>query len=70
MCRALRENERFNRVPILFITAYADPTSLQKTADAGAQGLIEKPIMFGELLTQVIEALAGRFSVPTRIKFA
>ena len=68
--KALRENDRFSDVPILFITAYADPTSLQKTADAGAQGLIEKPIMFGELYVQVLDALAGRFSLPTRLKFA
>jgi CheY-like chemotaxis protein len=70
MCKALRENERFSNVPILFITAYADPSSLQKTADAGAQGLIEKPIMFGELYVQILDALAGRFSLPTRLKFA
>lgn len=70
MCKALRENDRFSNVPILFITAYADPSSLQKTADAGAQGLIEKPIMFGELYVQILDALAGRFSLPTRLKFA
>lgn len=70
MCAALRKNERFGDVPILFITAYADPTSLQKTADVGAQGLIEKPIMYSELLMQILDALGGRFSLPTRLKFA
>ena len=70
MCRSLRDNPQFESVPILFITAYADPTSLQKTADAGAQGLIEKPIMYSELLVQILDALSGRFSLPTRLKFA
>jgi sigma-B regulation protein RsbU (phosphoserine phosphatase) len=69
MCKALRQNEKFADVPIVFITAYADPSSLQKTAEAGAQGLIEKPIMFSELLVQVLDALGGRFSLPTRLKY-
>lgn len=70
MCKTLRQLPKFKDVPILFITAYADPTSLQKTKDAGAQGLIEKPIMFSELLVQILDALEGRFSIPTRLKYA
>lgn len=70
MCKLVRQNERLKTVPILFITAYADPSSLKNTQEAGAQGLIEKPIMFGELLVQILEALSGRFSLPTRLKFA
>ena len=37
--------------------------------EAGAQGLIEKPIMFSELLVQILDALEGRFSLPTRLKY-
>lgn len=70
MCKKVREDERFNKTPVLFITAYADPSSLEKTQAAGAQGLIEKPIMYSELLTQILDALAGRFSLPTRLRFA
>lgn len=70
MCKKVRDMPGFERVPILFITAYADPSSLQKTQQAGAQGLIEKPIMYSELLVQVLEALSGRFSLPTRLRFA
>ncbi len=70
MCKALRGNDRFTNTPILFITAYADPKSLERTSEAGAQGLIEKPIMFGELLVQILDAMNGRFSLPTRLKFA
>jgi CheY-like chemotaxis protein len=70
MCRKVREDARFTTVPVLFITAYADPNSLKNTQDAGAQGLIEKPIMYSELLVQILDALSGRFSLPTRLKFA
>ncbi len=70
MCKRLRSDPQLANVPVLFITAYADPTSLEKTQAAGAQGLIEKPIMYSELLVQILEALSGRFSLPTRLRFA
>lgn len=70
MCKALRKNPRLAKVPVIFITAFGDPTSLIKTKEAGAQGLIEKPIMFDELLLQVLDGLDGRFSLPTRLKFS
>lgn len=70
MCKTVRKDSRFAKVPILFITAYADPQSLERTQQVGAQGLIEKPIMYSELLVQILDALGGRFSLPTRLKFA
>jgi CheY-like chemotaxis protein len=70
MCEKLRDDSRFSRTPVLLITAYADTTSLKKVSQAGAQGLIEKPIMFSELNVQILDALAGRFSLPTRLKYA
>ncbi|MFN0117839.1 MAG: response regulator [Elusimicrobiota bacterium] len=70
MCKRLRENPQFIKTPVLFVTAYADPSSLTKTQQAGAQGLIEKPIMFNELLVQINDALAGKFSLPTRLKYS
>jgi two-component system, OmpR family, phosphate regulon response regulator PhoB len=70
LCIILRANPRLMKVPVLFITAYADPNSLKTTTDVGAQGLIEKPLLFDELLLQVYDALAGRFSLPTRLKFS
>ena len=70
MCKILRADQRLADVPVLFITAYADPSSLERTTEAGAQGLIEKPLMYSELLVQILDALSGRFSLPTRLKFA
>lgn len=70
MCREVRTDPRLSKVPVIFITAFADQDSLAKTQSVGAQGLIEKPIMFDELLLQVLDALAGRFSLPTRLKYS
>lgn len=70
MCKKVHSDPRFSKVPVLFITAYADKDSLRKTSEAGAQGLLEKPIMFDELLLQVLDAFNGRFSLPTRLKFS
>jgi len=70
MCTKLRDDARFSRTPVLIITAFADRNSLAKVAAAGAQGLIEKPVMFSELLVQVLDAFAGRFTMPTRLKYA
>lgn len=70
MCRKIKSNPKTMKVPVLFITAYAEPNSLKTATEAGAQGLIEKPILFDGLLLQVYDALEGRFSLPTRLKFA
>jgi CheY-like chemotaxis protein len=70
MCKLLRCDSKLKKIPVLFITAYADPSSVEKVAEAGAQGLIEKPIMYSELLVQVQDAMDGRFSVPTRLRYA
>jgi CheY-like chemotaxis protein len=70
MCKTLRTDARLAKTPVLFITAYAEKNSVERAVEAGAQGLIEKPIMFDELHLQVMDALSGRFSVPTRLKFS
>ncbi len=70
MCAKMRDDNRFSHTPVLIITAFADRSSLKKVADAGAQGLIEKPVMFSELLVQILDAFAGRFTMPTRLKYA
>ena len=69
-CEAIRKCRQFDEIPILFITAYGDSNSLNRTRAVGGQGLIEKPIMFSELLVQIFDALNGRFSLPTRLKYA
>ena len=72
MTKKIREDEKFQHTPILLITAYAQEqkVNLARTKEVGAQGFIEKPIMFDELLVQITDAITGRFSVPTRLKYS
>ncbi len=70
MCKKLRAYPQFLKTPVLFITAYAEKNSLTLAKEAGAQGLIEKPIMFDEFLVQIMDALNGRFTMPTRLKYS
>jgi len=70
MCKALRANQRLKHVPVLFISADVTEKTPELAKEAGAQGLIEKPIMFDEFLLQILDALEGRFALPTRMKFS
>jgi two-component system, OmpR family, response regulator VicR len=70
MCKKLREETRYAKIPILFITAYAEMSNPEKVKQVGAQGLLEKPIIYSELLMQVMETIAGNFSLPTRLKYS
>lgn len=68
--KAIRKKRQFDTVPVIFITAHMDPDSPQKAKSLGAQGFMEKPLRFNELLRQIFDALNGQFSVPTRVKYS
>jgi len=70
LCNKIRENPKTTKIPIIFITAHATPDYLQKAKEVGGQGLIEKPLMFNEFLLQVNDALTGKFTMPTRLKYS
>lgn len=53
ICRALRQDSRFSRVPILFVTARDDAQSIQRAFDAGADDYVRKPILPAELLMRI-----------------
>lgn len=68
--KKIRSNAKWNKVPVIFITAHADPENTAKAKAAGAQGFMEKPLRFNELLRQIFDAINGNFSLPTRLKYA
>lgn len=53
ICRALRQDSRWGRIPILFVTARDDAQSVQRAFSAGADDYIRKPIVPGELLMRI-----------------
>lgn len=53
VCRRLRENEKTNKTPIIFLTAKNDTDSIIKGFEAGAQDYVTKPFNTNELLARV-----------------
>jgi CheY-like chemotaxis protein len=50
--KALRAN-----VPVIMITAYGDTDTKRRALEAGAQGLLTKPIDFGALRAEIDERI-------------
>ncbi len=53
--RYLRRDPRFDKVPIMIISARAQPEDLQKGFDAGATGYLAKPFTQDELMGAIKE---------------
>ncbi len=56
-CRRIKSVERLRDVPIIMVTANADPEDLQAAFAAGAMDYITKPLRKVELLARVTSAL-------------
>ena len=68
MCRKVKDDPVLKSIPIMFVTAYVEKDSLKKSVQAGAQGFIEKPLMFDDLLKRVEDGMKGHFVMPTQIR--
>jgi diguanylate cyclase (GGDEF)-like protein len=53
LCRAVRADVHFGRLPVVFLTSYSDPEKVQEIFAAGADDYVKKPIVGEELLTRV-----------------
>ncbi len=56
---ALREDPLASKIPIIFITAKAEPENAQKAIASGAKAFIEKPFDL-VTLTETIQSVLGR----------
>jgi FixJ family two-component response regulator len=52
-----RLRQKYTATPVIFITAYDDPTSQLQAKEAGAVGYLTKPFPGQSLLTAIINAL-------------
>ncbi len=63
VCRKLRSNAVFNRVPVIFLSADSDRESVLKGFELGAQDYVTKPFDSRELLVRVKTHLALKSSL-------
>jgi DNA-binding response OmpR family regulator len=67
--RQIRSQKRFDQVPVLILSAKADPSTIRRGLDGGADGYVTKPYIANSLIDRVRLLLgAGRHPKPqTRI---
>jgi diguanylate cyclase (GGDEF)-like protein len=53
LCRVVRNDARWARLPILFLTAHTDLETVQRVFNAGADDFVGKPIVGPELLMRI-----------------
>ena len=52
-CVAMRKNDKFKEIPVIFLTAYTDENNIMAGFESGAQDYITKPFNSKELLARV-----------------
>jgi DNA-binding response OmpR family regulator/HPt (histidine-containing phosphotransfer) domain-containing protein len=57
LCQMIRNDRRWGRIPILFLTAHANPQIQHRVFAAGADDYVAKPIVPSELTTRVLNRL-------------
>ncbi len=59
VCKIIRHDSTFSKVPIIMVSAKAMPDEIRKGQEAGANDYITKPFTIENLETKVNEFLAG-----------
>ncbi len=57
LCQVVRNDSRWSALPILFLTAHTDHTTVNQVFAVGADDFISKPIVGPELVTRIINRL-------------
>jgi DNA-binding response OmpR family regulator len=57
LCRAIRKNEDFQQIPVIFISARSSASDLKKGLDAGASDYFTKPFELPTLIARVRELI-------------
>ena len=57
ICRAVRADSTYARLPILFLSAYSDGETVHRVFQAGGDDYVYKPVVGPELLTRVANRL-------------
>lgn len=57
LCHAIRQDNRWNALPILFLSAHRNPETIHQLYAAGADDYIAKPFTEPELVTRILNRL-------------
>ncbi len=57
LCKVIRNDPHWNRIPVVFITAHKYPNIHNQIFAAGADDYISKPFKYSELITRVINRI-------------
>ena len=60
LCRAVRKNESFREIPVVFISGRSSKEDIRRGMDAGADDYFVKPFDFNALVGRMRELLARR----------
>jgi len=55
LCRAVRKNEEFRQIPVVFISARTSSADVTKGLDAGASDYFTKPVELSTLVARIRE---------------
>jgi diguanylate cyclase (GGDEF)-like protein len=53
LCRVMRNDRHWSRLPVVFLTAHSDPASFQEVFSAGGDDIVLKPFAAFELITRI-----------------
>ena len=57
LCQIVRNEPRWHKLPVLFLTAHTDDRTIQQVFTAGANDCLSKSILGTELVTQIFNRL-------------
>lgn len=60
LCRAVRQNEEFSDIPVVFVSARASPADIRRGKEVGAADYFVKPVDLPVLFARVRELVAQR----------
>lgn len=58
LCRAVRQNEEFRSIPVVFISARSSSTDVKRGLEAGAADYFTKPVEVSMLVARLKELIA------------